>query len=198
MDDIGLRIKRIHAAIGASQELNVGTLVGQVIQTPRVHGVFQDFSGGQSEEDLSNIAHSTISNIAHLHDHLKGWARRNGKDSTRVRDTLDRSLPLKIIMDLANNDKHGYPPREGGHSSLAPKLINVGRVMQLRGGTTSDWTVMTLGNRGQPIIEGSGSGRAVVTGLIIDKSGKAIGDLFDMAEQAIQAWEQLVSEFGLS
>lgn len=197
-DELTSRIRRIYAAVEASQEYCVGRLTGTVVSTPHIYGVHQDFSGDLSPEEMSNTAHTTIHNIANLRDHLRGWTRRNGKDVAKLVATFDGSLSLRIIQDLSNNDKHGYPPRDGGHAGMLPRIEDIGRVMKLSPGASAGSAIMmVMGARGQPIISGSGSARVVVTGEVVDKDGKIIGDLFDIEQQAIQAWENLLADFGV-
>jgi hypothetical protein len=170
-----------------------------VVNTPRIYGVFQDFSGGQSPEELSNIAQTAIHNIANLFDHLKGWARRNDKDVKMVQATFDGSLALRIIKDLSNNDKHGYPPRDGGHAGMVPRVEGIGRVLQLSLGPAAGSAIMmVIGAGGRPEISGSGTARAVVTGEVVDKDGRPVGDLFDIEQRAVQAWETLLAEYGMN
>jgi len=35
-----------------------------------------------------------------------------------------------------------------------------------------------------------------MTGDVVDKNGKKIGDLFDIEERAVEAWESLLREYG--
>jgi hypothetical protein len=138
------------------------------------------------------------STISQLSDHLCRWAAKNGKEPSRVMAAFAASRHLQIIQDLANNDKHGYPPRDGGRSGLLPRVTGIGRVMQLKPQAKAGSAVaMVMGRGGEPVILGDGSACAVVTGEVIDKKGKPVGDLFDIEEQAVQAWEQLLREFGV-
>lgn len=197
-DELLSRIRRIYASINASKEFNMSKLPAKVIKNDKVIGIFQDFSGELSTEEIQNIAHMVIHNIANLKDHLNRWAGINGKDKTKIQATFGASQPLKLIQDLSNNDKHGYPPRDGGYSGLAPKLIKVGRVMRMttraKAGSS---VVMTFGPGGVPQISGDGTACAVITGEIVDKDGKAIGDLFEFEKTALTAWESLLSEYDI-
>ena len=199
MDDAILqRISRIYAAIGAVEEDDPNKLRATVVQTDKIKAVFQDFREGFSDDDLSNYAHSVIHNIANLRDHLRRWAAHNGQDKTKVDQTIDNSLDLQIIRDLSNNDKHGYPPRDGGHSGKCPQLIEINRVMQLQTQATKGSTIgMTLGAGGVLRFFGDGTAKAVITGDVVDNDKNSIGDLYDIANKAIEAWEQLLADFGI-
>lgn len=197
-DSIRERISRIYAAIGAIEETDPQKLKATVIQTENISAVFQDFRGAFSDVELSNQAHMVIHNIANLRDNLRRWATQQGQDKAKVDQTVGNCLELQIVLDLSNNDKHGYPPRDGGHSGKSPQLIEINRVMQL-------WTqakkgsmiAMTIGAGGVPHFIGDGAARAVVTGDVVDNAKNRIGDLYEIAIKAVAAWERLLVDFGL-
>jgi hypothetical protein len=199
MDDaIRERIRRNYAAIGAIEESDPQKLKATFIQTEKFNAVLQDFRGGYSDDELSNQAHMVIHNIANMRDHLRRWAAQHGQDTAKVDQTIDNCLELQIIQDLSNNDKHGYPPRDGGRSGKCPQLIEINRVMRLKTqAKKGSMIAMTIGVNGIPKFIGDGSAKAVVTGDVVDKSMNRIGDLYEIANRAIAAWERLLMEFQL-
>ncbi len=199
MDDtIRTRMSRIYAAIGAIEEDDPNKLKATVIQTDKITGFSQDFRAGLSDDELSNQAHTVIHNIANLHDHLRRWAAHQGRDKSKVDQTVENSLELQIVRDLSNNDKHGYPPRDRIRSGKFPQLTEINRVMQLQPQAKKSSTIaMTVGAGGIPKFIGDGTAKAVVTGDVVDIDNNRIGDLYDIANHAVGAWEQLLAEFGL-
>ncbi|UCE59910.1 MAG: hypothetical protein JSU63_21000 [Phycisphaerales bacterium] len=197
--DLLQRIRRIYAAVAATEKTDPKKLRATVIKTDEFMAMLQDFRSGLSDEELSDHAHSVIHNIANLRDHLRRWAAHNGKDKDMVDDTLRQSPELQIIIDLSNNDKHGYPPRDRGQSGRYPKLVEITRVMQLatraEAGATS---AMTLGSDDTPRFLRDGTAKAVVTGDTVDKNDNRISDLHEIATKAVEAWERLLSKFGVT
>jgi hypothetical protein len=199
MDDTILeRIERIYAAIGAIEECDPQKLKARLIRGDKVMGFVQDFREGLSDHDLSNQAYTLIHNIANLADHLRKWASEHSQDKTKVDKTLDSSVELQIIKDLSNNDKHGYPPRDGGRSGKRPQLKGIDRVMRLQTqARAGSMIAMTIGRDGVPIFLGDGAAKAIVTGDIVDGGKNRIGDLYEIANIAVGRWEKLLAEFGL-
>ncbi len=197
-DDISQRINRIYAAVGAMEESDPKKLRATIVETDKIKAVYQDFRIGLSDNELSNQAYLLIHNIANLQDHLLRWAAQNGQDKNKVHQALDHSFELQIIRDLSNNDKHGYPPRKGGHSGRSPKLTEINRVMRLRTqAKEGSMIMMTIGPGGVPEFIGDGSAKAVVTGQIVDNSDNLIGDLYDFVTKAVEVWEKVLIDFGL-
>lgn len=199
MDDVILqRINRIYAAFGEIEEDDPQKLKATVIQTDKIQAIFQDFRAGLGDDDLSNQAHSVIHNIANLRDHLRRWASRHGQDKNKVDEAIDDCPELQLIRDLSNNDKHGYPPRDGGHSGRSPQLVAIDRIMRLQTQAKKGSTIaMTVGADGVPKFIGDGTAKAVVTGDVVDNNNEKIGDLYDIVNKAVKAWEVLLVEFGL-
>ncbi len=56
---------------------------------------------------------------------------------------------------------------------------------------------MTFAANGKPIFFGDGTAKAVITGDVVDEQNKRVGDLYDIANKAVEAWEQLLAHFGL-
>lgn len=200
MDDTILqRIGRIYDSIGDIEEYDPNKLKASVIQNEKIKTIFQDFRGGFSNGDLSNYAHMVIHNLANLQDNLRRWAAHNGHDKTKVDQAVNNSFDLQIIKDLSNNDKHGYPPRDCGHSGKCPKLVAINRVMQLKTQAKKDSTIgMTLSAQGIPMIFGDGTAKAIITGVVVDNDNNRIGDFYEIANRAVEAWEQLLDDFGLN
>jgi len=197
--DLESRLKRIYASLEMAEETDMAKLKAEVVRDGKRIAVYQDFSGGLSNEELENYAQSLIHNIASLRDHLKSWARKNGKEKSEVDSVFRSSLALQIIQDLFDNDKHGYPPRNGGWSGKSPKIDKITRSLELSTQPQKgSFVAMTFGPGGIPHISGSGEARAVISAEIRDRDGNIIGDFRQTALEAIGVWEELLAEFGVS
>jgi hypothetical protein len=194
-DDLAMRVRRIYAAINRVEAFDLAEVPATVIRTPKIHAVLQDFHGGMSEEEIANDAHMLIYNIANLGSHLRRWAKENGKDEGRVNAAFDNSLELRILKDLSNNDRHG-PPDKPGNSKFWPWLREINRVMQLRPAAGKGMAFF-LSAGGKANVAGDGSASVVITGQVVDKDGKILGDLFSMEQKAVEVWEKLLAEYGI-
>ena len=197
-DDLILRVKRLYAAIKVTEETDIGKFLPKVISDGHRKGFSQDWSGGLSEAELANIAHSLIYSIAHFDAPLKEWADQNSQDKTKVDDMFKSSLALRIIKDLSNYDKHAYPPRDGGHSGKSPRVDEFRRIMQM---TTKprkgSFVALTFTPQGVPKVSGDGTAKVIVSGDILDKDGNNIGNLHKAALEAVEAWESVLGDFGV-
>jgi len=222
-DEVLARLSRIYAAIEATLEGDLTNFLPQIVQNEAHFAMHQDFVGGLTPAELSNLAHSVIHNVASLRDHLRGWARESGHDLSRIDETIKSCPPLQIIMDLWDNDKHGGSRRDGGYSGKAPKIEKVERVLRLATGAGSALDVAAVSTRGSARpsvsmtgpaesgssvavsftpqgprqVSGSGSAHVIVTGQVVDARGTVIGDLYDLEVEALKVWEQVLKDFGI-
>lgn len=187
------RLHRIYAAVEAAVEGDLSKFPPRVTVGEHNFRVYQDFLGGLTEPQLSNLAHAIIHNIANLRDHLRHWARKNCQNQNDIDKTITNCPALQIIIDLSNNDKHGYPPRDGGHSKRSPKLVEVKRVLTIGPGTALIFTPNGL----KQTTSGDGSSQVIVDGTVVDINGVPIGDLYDLWNEALKAWEQQIKAFGI-
>lgn len=83
-EELQNRIRRIYAATGDTAEIDISKFRPQYCSSEECVFVFQDFRGGLSDEQISNIAHSAIHNLANLKDHLRRWAALSGHDPKKI------------------------------------------------------------------------------------------------------------------
>jgi len=196
MDEIRDRIQRIYAAIGETLEEELRRFPAMKSVTDRWVFIRQDFTGGLTAPQISNIAFTAIHALAHLPHHLKRWARSNGKDIAEVDDTAANSSAISTLIDLSNRDKHGTP-RDGGRSGEAPRIENLQRLMRLATGPERGSAVQVQFTPAGPVVRGSGSAAVVVSGDVLASDGTRIGDLHALLLEALAAWESLLGRWGL-
>lgn len=198
-NDLISRVNRIYSAIKGVEETDVSKFMPKVVNDSHRISFYQDWSGGHSNEDLTNIAHILIHNIANLKNHLRKWAAHNGKDKTKVDFAFRNSQALKLIMDLSDNDKHGYDPNRGGHSKKSPRIDKIGGRLQLITKPEKGSIIcLKFSSQGAPKTLGNGTAKIIFSGDILDRDGNNIGDLHKTALEAVEVWERVLGDFGVT
>jgi hypothetical protein len=199
MDEFEARVRRLYAAIGATVDEAVSEHRPLVRVTERVFEMYQDWNGGLNEDQVAILGTTAISHVANLRNHLFRWAAASGRSAEEVTNAIRQSLALQVILDLANNEKHGYPPRDAGQSGRRPKVTEWQRMLQLSAGgpTASGVAVVLLPTGPQVTTTGGGSAKVVVTGQVVDEQGANMGDARHLLEEALHAWETLLHAFGV-
>jgi hypothetical protein len=199
MDEFEARVRRLYAAIGATFDEAVSEHQPVVRMTERTLEMRQDWNGGLTDDQIAILGMTAICHVANLRNHLFRWAAVNGKLADDVTNTVRQSLALQVILDLANNEKHGYPPRDAGQSGRRPRVIEWQRMLRLFSGgpVQSSVTVVLLPTGPQVTTTGGGSAGVVVPGEVIDEHGANIGDAKHLLDEAVRAWEGLLQGFGV-
>lgn len=194
------RIRRIYAAIGeavASDPSQFKSVTRRVEGNLYVSSV--SFDGGLSNDQMQNIIYSAVHNVANLRDHLKKWARQNGKGTDVVDRTVDGSLELKVIIDLSNRDKHGGSPRDGGVSGLSPDLTRFRRGLVAgahKGDEEASVTIECFTEA--PQVQFRGGACVLTSADIVDASGQVVGDVMSFMEAGVSQWEQALALYGVA
>jgi len=197
-NDIFDRIDRIYAALGEVQETDISNIKPKVRGDRHKIRIYQDWMGGLKEADITNLANSLIANIASLEYRLEQWAHHNNKDKGVVDKIFKASKELKIIHDLWNNDKHGYPPRQPSKSGLCPRADKFNRVLQMVTKAEEGSSMcLTFNRQGAQQIKGAGAAKVIITGDILDKDGNKVGDFYSTVSKALEAWERVLDIFGI-
>lgn len=198
-DELKSRIRRLYAAVGEIATDDIAQFRPVTGRVGNMQFMYGDFRGGLNDEQLSNIAHIAIGNVANLRNHLYAWAGRKGLDVAPITDAVRQSVALQILIDLANNERHGYPPRPGqSQSGRNPRLSEVNRVLSISSGSEpNSGAFVAFAPMPTAQVVGSGSARVVITGTIVDDTGAFIAQLDSILEDGTKAWEILFPTLGL-
>jgi hypothetical protein len=194
--DLAGRWRRIYSAIGELADEDIEHFPVDVIDSADGSPAYsQDFTGGLTDDQVSNRVHTAIHNVANLRDHLKKWARGHDRDPNRVDEVVRGSPALSVIVDLANRDKHGGESRDGGFSGRSPQLrglkrgVVFGRGKGMRAILTEARGLQALPDSAPIVVE--------FLGWVFDGAGEEIGRVQDVLTAAVGAWEILLAEWSI-
>lgn len=192
-EEIVFRIKRVYSAIGETIKTDFTDIKQETVKTNTGYACVIDFKGGYTDEQISNFAHMAISNVANLRNHIERWLRQNGKDESTFNRSIADSPNVKAIIDLNNNEKHGYPPRDKGLTKKSIKLNKITRSLQVRPAPAG--VAFPATPDGNPIKINQGIAQLVVTGQIVDGDNNHYGDLHKCLLSAISEFETIISAY---
>lgn len=125
--------------------------------------------------DAFNKLISVIHNIYNIKDNLKNYFRENNLNDKLVEEEIDNSLHLKLIADLSNQEKHGYPLKNR-KSKLDPRIENI---------QNSNIVKMPVSK----IFYNAMAGRVIVTADITDIEHNFIVTYDELIEKSLEKWE---------
>ena len=194
-DDINSRLRRLYLSLGQRFEANIfeheqskETRDGNKVT------VTISFDGKHDVDETRNRINTIISNLANLKDHLKTKLKQKGGDPQEIENEINQSLPLQLVLDLNNQEKHGYPLKEKRRSKKDPKIINVSKGISSIPGMNAPRFIR------DPI---TGAGHTdnmavVITGEVVDGQGNLLYSFNDLINRSSDAWETIVTKFNLN
>lgn len=195
-NDLDTRLKRLSLALGKRYESDIKS---QVKISKKVSGDVYEvgFSFGTMEEtEMIERIFGIINNIASLKDHLKNKLESIGRDPKLVENMIDSSKALSLVLDLWNQDKHGYPLKETNRSNLNPQIVNVNQGLVIS--NSSDKTSVSFTITEDSASYASSENAAIaISGEVVDGSGKFIISVENMFRQAVIDLESFLKAQGL-
>lgn len=194
-NDINLRLKRLYLSIDQQYEDNFLDHM-QIRTENKEDGQFKlvlDFNANNNESETTNKINSIVSNLANLKDHLINKLELKGGNAQDIENEINLSLPLQLILDLNNQEKHGYPLSKIRRSMKDPKIIDIKKAASSKPGTRSSEFVI------DPI---TGAGHTnnmvvVITARVVDGQNNFLYYLGDLIKKSLLSWEEIIIKFSL-
>lgn len=86
--------------------------------------------GKDDKETIINRIFIILYNLVSLKDHLKNSLHKKGISANVVEDEINNSLHLQVLIDIVNQEKHGYPLKKTNRSNKNPLIIGACQVLQ--------------------------------------------------------------------
>lgn len=199
--DLHFKIDRLYQAVASATEADLSKFPPIVKVVGNWITVRQDFNRELNQAQMTNVAFQVIRAIADLKDHLRSAARRLKLDPEDVERSINQSLPLQLMIDLANFDKHSKHGKvKAQRSKRSPRLINVRGALQIttKAGEFGPGGCVGIQLTPQGAMPfGTGKSAVIIMGDIVDESGTQLLELNFAQTAAIQAWEALFAQFSI-
>ena len=204
LDLLDLKIRQVHEALGALKGSDLSSIKPERLSAYQGFYLEVDFSQGNTEAGLANIASLLITNIACMKDHLKVWCSKNNK-VFEGENLINSDKNVALVHDLWNIDKHAEldrAPRSGHRPRIQGLSRGLSQMLSLSTGISAGSSAMiTIDPRTGTMktqTQGDGSVKLVITGQIVDEHGAVLGDFAEICEKATAAWEQALNRAGVT
>jgi hypothetical protein len=115
--------------------------------TPLEKGVSVDLPGKGDPLKIAADIYSILHLLATLKDHLKNQLTTHGLDKNIVEREIDSSLHLQVLIDLVNQEKHGYPLTKHIRSNKNPVIKEM--TYTLINNNNGKEIIMSIGPKGE-------------------------------------------------
>lgn len=191
-NDINLRLERVYSSVNARIDSMVMDNVNLTHEKTISWWVISlTFDYGNNESDNLNKILMIVHNLANLKDHLKSQLKLKGKSDKNIENEINKSDFLKIILDLSNQDKHGYPLTKTRRSEKDPKILNIEKWFGIVPWESSAEFIFSPFGWGMQNINGA----IYITADIVDLAGVHLYSLDTLIVWALADWEWIIKTY---
>jgi hypothetical protein len=195
-NDLDSRINRIYSSINLKYDYDVVKNTNFITyNTDEIKGYFINFGNDSESEKHSKII-SILYNISTLKDHLKGALSSKQLDENIVEETINNNLCLQLLIDLVNQDKHGYPLTKYIRSGKNPILKNFSQTLQLITDGKNKTASMSFTKTGEMRIQGKN--RISITCDVFDENGLKLCNIDELVDNCMTVFEEIIQSNGLT
>lgn len=188
-NDIQERLKKIYSSIG--EQYSYGHEALDTIHYEKTENrICISFFNPKDEPTVLNQINIIISNLANVKDCLKNKLNNRGDNPQVIENEVNSSLYLQLILDLSNQEKHGYPLTKTRRSKKDPLIKNISRSL-------------STSNKPNNVRYERSDGSAImnmmirITADITDSQGNILCRLDELVNNALQVWEQTIKKYNI-
>jgi len=184
------RLKKIYSSM--DQQYTYGAAALDAMHTEITDKqVTISFSSPDEEPKILNQINNIIYNLSNIKDCLKKNIKKRGDDPKVIESEINNSINLQLVVDLANQEKHGYPLTKTRRSKKDPLIKNIGRSL---GRSNKPDNIRVVRSDGALIQNAMTS----ITANITDSHGNFLCRLDDLVNNALKDWETIIKKYNIA
>lgn len=193
-NDLKKRIDKTFVSIGNISDNNVS---GETKITDRIFGTQHILSVTFGNDDLSTMENKIfiiLHNLSTIKEHLKNCISEKGSDPIMVEKEIDNSLHLQVLIDLVNQEKHGYPLKKTNRSRKNPIIKDIDQALTFRKTQQGEFSTFSFSSDGMITTDGK-SFISIVANIFDDKNNKLF-DLDELIETCFSKFKEIAKTYG--
>ena len=183
------RLERVYSSINKQFENDISKHV-DIVETDEIISI--SFNNDNDTAGTLNSINTIIHNLANLKDNLKNILDEKGLKGQFIEDEINNSIYLQLVVDLSNQEKHGYPLKRIRRSKKDPLIKNINRHLSMSG---NDSSVIIDQRTNQ--IKSTGDSKIVITANITDSKGRILFKLDELVDNSINKWEEIIKKYNI-
>lgn len=190
-NDFASRLKRTLTSLNGRFDDDIAVYITQ--GQDENGSYFSMQAGNDDEETIINKIFIILYNLSSLKDNLKNCFKNKGLNPQIVEDEINNSLHLQVLIDIVNQEKHGYPLKRSNRSNKNPLIKHA---MQSIVMTTSSEPGSSAGmffnENGLNIV---GDSKMALTARIFDDKNNFLFMFDELADTCFEKFEQMAKQY---
>ena len=158
-------------------------------------GITVDLPGKSNPLKIAADIYSILHLLATLKDHLKNKLEASGFDKNIVEREIDSSIHLQILIDLINQEKHGYPLTKHIRSNKNPVIKQMSYT--LINNNHGKEIIMSIGTKGElDVLDGIPPSVALFANIFDDR-GNYLFNFDELVDNCYNKWLSIATTHNL-
>lgn len=189
-NNVQSRLEKIYSSVG--EQFSYGHNALNMVHTEvKDNSVNISFFNPEDKPKVLNQINNVISNLSNIKDCLKNKIKNKNGNPKVIEDEINNSQYLKIVLDLANQEKHGYPLTKTRRSKMDPIIKNVSRALST---SNKPDNIRYKKSDGSQLL----NAMVKITADITDSQGNHLYGLDELVENSLIFWEQIIRKYNLT
>jgi hypothetical protein len=150
-------------------------------------------AGNDDEEVIINKIFLILYNLASLKDNLKNCLKNKGVNPQIVEDEINNSIHLQVLIDIVNQEKHGYPLTKSNRSNKNPLVKHAMQMLELTSSTEPGSNAGVFLN--QKELNLIGDSKMVLSAMIFDDKNNFLFMFDELADKSFEKFVEIANEF---
>jgi hypothetical protein len=192
-NDISQRLKKTLTSLNGRYDDDIAVYVTHKLENDTEEITFK--VGNLDEEEMINKIFIIFYNLASLKDNIKNCLEKKGLDKNLIEIEINNSLHLQVLIDIVNQEKHGYPLKKTNRSGKNPLIKNIFEVINLQTSTTGSVASLSLN---QNEINLQGNARMAIRATIYDDKNNVLFGLDELITNCFERLENFIKKHNCS
>lgn len=194
-NNIKARLERTLQSLNARFEIPTSENINITFVYSDIYRAVLANFGRDNELAILNKINIILYNLSSLKDHLKNCLKSNGHNPKIIENEINNSFHLQILIDLVNQEKHGYPLSKSNRSNKNPIIKNPFQALNLSTGTMPQSAAgITLFLDGNYQMFGENN-NIIISAEICDGNGNKLFMLEELVETCFDKWENIAQVY---
>lgn len=145
--------------------------------------------GGDDVHEIENKIFIILHNLVNLKNCIKNSMEKPGRDKAAIENAINQSIYLQVLVDLVNQEKHGYPLTKNNRSKKNPVIKDISQGLRLSSanGRPASFTMDPFSGA----FHSEGDNAIVIHGKIYDDKDTFLFSVDELVEKSFESLQEI-------
>lgn len=211
-NDLHARLDRTLSSFDSRFEINLRDNLSAEVNEAETEKSVSLVIGDDTQSEMTNKIFLILYNLAILKDHVANALRKKSLNGNLIETEINNSLHLQILVDLVNQDKHGYPLTKTNRSNKNPILTGINQVIEFSNDRpmplleSGEPDILKFLSQNEPSVSmnfggevgSSGNNKTVIRAEISDDKHNLLFSIDELIEECYSKFDSFIKRHSLA